>query len=250
MIQRVFEDNFTAWCLAMALELDVDLGEPGPAYGELADAMLVWADNDEVESLSARVLDVVWTPLLGAAIRHALEQLGRVNPGWRSEARVGLADLERRGRASEIALAVIQRLALQDAQEEHDPFLCLCCAEEAIEGRPAEERRLRALSVAEIARPDAGVPAGEVRAALRRVLAAGGEDGDRRLARELASAERREAVRRRMSRIARLGRESMPALSAELVSLLGDGPPDDPAADALWQAVCLALVRDLDLELN
>jgi hypothetical protein len=246
----VFADNLTAWCLAMALELDVGLADPGPAYGELGDALLVWAGDEEIEALSARVLDLVWSPELDEAIGGSLRRLGDGARHWRRDVVLALDDLGRRGRASEIAHAVIQRLALEDAQADHDPLVCLCCIEERLEGKPPGERRSVVLAAAAVACRDAAVPEAEVREALRGSVVPSVSGGDARFARRLGTDGRRVAVRARMGRLARLGRESMPALSLELEAILAEPVPDDPAHDELWREVCRALVRQLGPELN
>ncbi len=246
----VFADNFTAWCLAMALELDVDLHEPGPAYGELGDALLVWAADDEIEALSARVLDVVWCPELEEAVRRPLRRLGDGARHWRRDVLLALDDLGRRGRASEIAHAVVQRLALEDAQADHDPLVCLCCIEERLDDKPPGERRSVVLAAAALACRDAAVPEAEVREALRGSVVPVLNGGDARFVRRLGLEERRLAVRARMGRLARLGRESMPALSLELEAILAEPMPDDPAHDELWREVCRALVQELGPDLN
>jgi hypothetical protein len=222
----VFTDNFTAWCLAMALELDVELPDPGPDYGELGDALLVWAGDEEIEALSARVLEVVWSPELAEAIGGSLRRLGDGARHWRRDVLLALDDLGRRGRASEIAQAVVQRLALEDVQADHDPLVCLCCIEERLEGQTPGERRAVVLSAAAVACRDAAVPEAEVREALRgSAVPSLSGCGDARFARRLGADGRRVAVRARMGRLARLGRESMPALSLELEAILAEPMP-------------------------
>lgn len=238
------------WGLAILFELDVDLGELRPTFDELADAMLVWAGDAETEELSAQVLETVWSPELETAIRVGLEGLVEHDGFWRRHARLGLTDLAQNGRASKIAHAAIQRVAMELSHEDSGFFFCICCVDEGISNAAPAERRRIALEAATLACRDAGVPSAELRAALRDTLLPRRADRGRRIARVLATDSRRLAVRARFDRLARLGHAGVPAFSSEVGLMLEGGLPADPDDDELWQATCVALLDRLDADAN
>src|SRR4051794_38231233 len=111
----LLDEAQAAWGLAMQIELEIELAELRPAFDELADAVLVWLDGRELEQLTVRALDALWTPAVAAAIERRLLQLvhGVDDDETGLEAARALGDLHARGRASEIAIAVAQHVAMQ-----------------------------------------------------------------------------------------------------------------------------------------
>jgi hypothetical protein len=236
-----------AWWLAMELDLDVDLGELRPAFDELADAMLVWVDDPELERITVPALEAIWTSALQSSIEAGLVELGEHSGSWRKEATRALADLRRRGRASEIAFAVAQTLALHLGNEDQPFGLCVCCLDEWIAAAPSERRRQLALECAPLLRRDAAVPEAELRAAMRAcAVGAVRREPPESLARLLATDERLAAVRARAARIARLAASGESHFAAALNAILIEPPGRDPARDELWVATCNALVADLE----
>ena len=233
----------------MAVELT---DEASAAWG------LAMQFDPELERLTVRALDSLWSPNVEAEIVAGLELLcGDGYEQTRLEARRALDDLRTRGRASEIALAVAQNLAMHLGNEDQrytgdQPFaVCVCCLDEIIERSPEAEHREIALRCAPLLLRDAAVPEVEVRAAMKAgSLAAihGGRPGA--IARVLATGARREAVRARAARIARLACDSEPHFAAALASVLAEPPPADPAEDPLWLATCAVLVGDSEGAMN
>ena len=61
----------------------------------------------------------------------------------------------------------------------------------------------------------------------------------------LATDERRRAVRLRLGRLARLGRDSLRPLAAELDRIAAEPLPADPALDDVWEVVAYTLLAEL-----
>jgi hypothetical protein len=232
----VFEP--TAWDLAMAIGLALEGEAERAALEELADAMLVWADDDESERVTDRAVAAIWTDELRGAIREGLGRVARLGDEWVPAATSALEELERTAERAEVARAVVQRFAMQRSQEDHPSRFCVCCLDDAVREAPPEQRRELARRVAIVARRNAAIPETELRAVLETAMS---ESPVRRL----AARERREAVRARLGRIGRLARTSMPELAAELAAIGAESLPKRPEDDDVWCAVCELLLADL-----
>jgi len=227
----------TTWDLAMAIRLGVEPESDREALDELADAMLVWAD-DEADRLTPAAVERLWDDELAAAIREGLERVAARGDEWQRATANALAEFDRDPRQAAITRAVVQDLAAQLSQEDHPPFFCACCIEEGLARAPVEARRERALEVAIVTRRNAAVPRAEVAAALA------GAVGERPVER-LGTRERRAAVRARLGRIGSLAGNSMPALAAELRAIGEEPLSVSPSDDDVWSIVCNALLADV-----
>jgi hypothetical protein len=241
-LELLDDDDFvfepTAWDLAMAIGLGVDAEADRPALDELADAMLVWADDDESERLTDVAVKAMWNVELADEIREGLGRAAELGDEWKPAALTALSELEGAGARAEVVRAVVQHLAMQLSQEDHPWFFCVCCIDEVVRKAPREARRRLARRVALVARRNADIPEPELRAAL---AAATSE----RPVRRLATRERREAVRARLGRIGRVARRSMPELAAELEGIGAEPLPEQPEDDDVWCEVCELLLADL-----
>lgn len=229
----------TAWDLAVAIGIRAEPENDRGALDELADAMLVWmADGPELDRLTSEAMSAMWTRQLETMVREGLVSLCR-DEEWRSGAEAALAELDLDPRTAQVSREVVRHLALDLAN--HDtPFpFCLHCLEEHVRNAPPEERRAIAVQAAVVACRDAAVPRNRGES---RVAAPG---------RPVATQERRLAVRRRLGRIARFGRTSIPALAGELQAIAGEPPPDDADTDDVWQVVVTFLLAEVAMpELN
>lgn len=239
---RLPDDDYlfrpTPWDLALAIGLEADEADD-VALDDLADAMLVWAEGPDVERITDDAVERIWTLELAAGIREGLLSVAAdEEEDWQAAASDALAEFDRCPRRSEVARAVVQRLAMQLAQEDHPPFFCSCCLDAAIEAAPPEERRALALQVATVARRDADIPEAELRVAVANAVS-------RRAVQALGTSERRAAVRTRLGRIGSLGHRSVPALAAELRAIAHESLPGTPAEDDVWNVVCEELLADV-----
>src|SRR5437867_11737616 len=114
------EETFdpTAWDLAMAIRLGVDPDAHREALDELADAMLVWAD-EEADRLTPAAVSLLWNEELEADIRSGLERVAGRGEEWERAAAEALDEFERDPRQAAITAAVVQDLAAQLSQEDH-----------------------------------------------------------------------------------------------------------------------------------
>jgi hypothetical protein len=239
-LELLDDDDFvfepTAWDLAMAIGLRVEVDADRRALDELADAMLVWADDDESERLTDIAVTAMWNVELADEIRQGLGRAAELGDEWKPAARAVIDELGRTGARAEVVRAVVQHLAMQLSQEDHPWFFCVCCIDEVVRKAPREARRTLARRVALVARRNADIP--ELRAALTGAAS-------ERPVRRLATRERREAVRARLGRIGRVARRSMPELAAELEAIGGEPLPEQPEDDDVWCEVCELLLADV-----
>jgi hypothetical protein len=221
----------TAWDLAMSIRLGVDPENDREALDELADAMLVWADDDESERLTDAAVERLWSDELGEDIRAGLGRVASHGSEWRQAADDALTALASAPRAAQVTRAVVQDLAAQLSATDHPPLFCTCCIDEALEHVPPERRREVAREVAIVAARNAAFSEEELRDAARLVRM------DDAVA-QLATPARRRAVRERLARIGRLARTSMPGLARELEAIGRERPPECPADDDVWRELC------------
>src|SRR5207253_11333029 len=100
--------------------------------------------------------------------------------------------------------------------------------------------RVAALEVARVAARDVDLSEDEVKAAQRECAL-----NPRGLPERLATDARREAMRRRIARIAALSVRSLPLLSRELRRALAQSKHAAPAEDELWATLCRAVAGDV-----
>jgi hypothetical protein len=223
--------------LAMMVGLEPDQADR-MALDELADAMLVWAEGREVERLIDDAVERIWTEELAAAIRDGLLRVAAdEDENWRAAACDALEVFDRSPSASAVARAVVERFAAKLAQNDHSPFFCACCLDDAVAAAPREARRSLALQMATVARRNAEVSEAELRLSVANALSCPAVE-------RLGTVERRVAVRSRLGRIGSLGRRSTPALAAELRTIALESLPDRPDEDDVWNAVCQELLTD------
>jgi hypothetical protein len=229
-------DRIDAQDLALAVHARWVFDVP-PGIDELADAVLAWADDDEIEAILSRTIERCWGPALEDDLREALDELA-FRPACHQRARAALADLEARHGASEAARAFVLQCATQSAHEGLPFMFCLCCIEERLTIVEPGERLGVALEVARVAARDLAIDSEEIAMAVR--ACALEPDG---VAEMLATDARREAVRLRLGRIAALGARSLPLLADELRAAVERSAASGPSDDLVWQAVCTDLAR-------
>jgi hypothetical protein len=227
----------TAWDLATAIRVGVDLEKDRAALDELADAMLVWADS-EADRLTPAAVARLWDDELEGEIRCGLERVAELGADWARAAAVALGEFERDPHGAAITQAVVQELAQEISSRDHPWFFCTGCLEERLSHAPPESRRELARQMAIVARRNVDISETEVTAALAGAV---NEPPIERL----GTQERRAAVRARLGRIGVLAERSMPVLAGEL-RLIGDEPLSTGAGDDdVWAVVCAALLADV-----
>jgi len=221
------------WDIAMTFGVGGDPEADRAALDELADAMLMWARGPELEELTTRSIAAVWSEELEGQIRSGLRAAAELGDDWRPSVEAATAAFEQDPKGSPVTRAAVQRLAWDLGSQDASPFFCLCCIDERVAHASPGCRRARAREAAILAVRDVAVSAGEVAAAVA-ATAPG----------RLATDERRRAVRRRLGRLARHGRRSLPALACELERIASEPLPADPALDDVWEVVAHALLGD------
>src|SRR5258708_10640445 len=152
------------WDFAISIGVGIDPETDPPAVGELADAMLVWAEGAELERLADEAVERVWDDELEGMVREGIVQLSGQD-GWEDGGAAALAECDRDPPRSEVAREVVRNLAMQLGSSDHPVFFCLCCIEETLVRAEPTERRAHAVRVAIVATRNAGVPAAEIQEA-------------------------------------------------------------------------------------
>jgi hypothetical protein len=231
----VFEP--TPWDLAFSIGIGVDPETDRVALDELADAMLMWAPEPTLERLTGPALDALWDDELARWIREGLVRLSGED-GWEKGAAAALVEFDRGPRAAAVSREVIRSLASQLGSADHPVFFCLDCLNESLSDVEPAARRALARRAAIVARRNAAVPDEEVRASMVEVTS-------RSPTVTLGTVERRAAVRTRLGRLGELGRDSLPALAAELRALAAEPLPPRASDDDIWEEVCTLLLADV-----
>lgn len=233
-------DDNTARELALALSLQFE-PEDDEALAPLVDAALVWLDDDAREPIATAVVEALWPRELREDIERGLEAVARQQGSVRFAAEHARADLALGPRDSRLARAVVDQAADEAAFDLQLPVGCPHCLEEGLaraRGSDSDVRE-RLLLFVRMAGHAAKVPPEELRAAADSV--------DPAL--ELATDERRADVRWWLRRIALLGRQSIPNLSAALLELL-DEPLPPVEEDEVWEAAAGGLIDRIALRLD
>jgi hypothetical protein len=226
----------TTWDLAMSIGLIAEPETDRGALAELADAMLVWADETLLDSLTDAALPRLWDGEIEAAVREGLVRVAE-KPEWSAAASEAIEALDGDSGRSEIAREVVRHLAMQLGQADQPFFACLCCIDDGLETVEPSARREEARRAAVLARRNADISDTELRAAISQL-------GSTDPVEALGTPERREAVRRRLARLGRLGSTSMPALAAELTKVGAEPLPAVPAEDDVWVELCTWMLED------
>jgi hypothetical protein len=226
-------------------DLDVAF-DAGPAVALVADRIGSGASREDIADAAARAAASVWTPDRAAEVRTGLARL-RDEYGARLAA-VDAAEQEL-GHPPErnaVALALVARAAVELWARARRSFDQVALLEDELSRAAPSEHRSRALSVAAAVIPVLELDADEVESIVARFLAVESRDW---LARQLATDERRRAMRRALGRLADAGDEEFPLATAAITALLAEPMPRDAAEDELWVGLVVGLAQQqLDFE--
>lgn len=165
-----------------------------------------------------------------------------------------LTELGRPARQNQVAHALIWRAVAELARRAGRNHERMAELERALERAPQARRRALTLPIAPAASLAADV--GDEEAAKAVAAYAFGVSANRRpsrkqrdratarLARSLATDERRRAVRAALAELTELSAEEFPLASAALRELLAEPVPDDPVKDELWVSLVVGLAHE------
>ena len=120
-------DPLDAQDLALAIHARWVFDVPPAELDELADAVLAWADEAELEVILTRAVERCWGPTLEDDLREALNELAATTPSCSHRARSAAADLDALHGASELARAFVLQCATQYTPMTAFPS-CFACA--------------------------------------------------------------------------------------------------------------------------
>jgi len=240
------------------LEIELELNSAGPALEPLLDALIGAAPPATLAQAAGEAAEALWDADLEQAVRteleafceRAVEESARLLPTIDS----ALAELGEPARENQVAYALIWRATAKLARRARRNHERMAELERVLERAPQARRRRLTLPIAAAASLAADV--GDEEAAKAIAAYAFGVSANRRpsrkqhnratarLARSLATKERRRDVRAALAELAELSAEEFPLASLALRELLGEPVPDDPAKDELWVSLVVGLAQE------
>jgi hypothetical protein len=220
--------------------------DAGPAVALIADRLGAGAPRDEVADAAARAAASVWTAERAAEVRDGLARLREEYGARLAAVDAAEQELGHPPERNAVALALVARAAVELWARARRSFDRVALLEDELSRAAPAEHRSRALSVAAAVIPVLELDTGEVESVVSRFLDAESRDW---LARQLATDERRRAMRRALGRLADAGDEAFPLATAAITALLAEPMPRDPAEDELWVGLVVGLAQQqLDFE--
>lgn len=175
------------------------------ALAPLTDAMIVWADEEQLDAIAAPIVESLWLDELREDIERALDDLAGRGSALGEAIPAARADLALGPGRSRLALAYVKQGALDLTDGAMLPGRCLCCVDDMLGVAPPETHEQLVLDAA-------------VAIALRTAPAFGVDD---------PSDDDLTAAGERIRGIAALATPSLPRLAAALQAA---------EIDAVWRA--------------
>ncbi|MGH2762564.1 MAG: hypothetical protein ACRDL4_00650 [Thermoleophilaceae bacterium] len=240
------------------LEIGLELNAAGPAIEPLLDALIGATPDAALRQAAEQAVEALWDADLQREVRaeledlreHAVQESTRLLPTIDS----ALAELRAPAQQNHVAHALVWRAAtklLRRANRNHERMAEL---ERTLEHAPQARRRSLTLPIAATASLAADIgdeEAAHAVAAYALSLTTGGRRARKqrdhaaaRLARSLATDERRRAVRASLTELAELSAEEFPLASLALRELLAEPVPDDPVSDELWVNLVVGMAHE------
>jgi hypothetical protein len=240
------------------LQIGLELNAAGPAIEPLLDALIGSAPQARLHHAAVEAVEALWNADLEHEIRreledvrlHAVQENARLVPTIDS----ALAQLGQPPRKNHVAHAFVWRAAaklLRRASRNHERMAEL---ERKLERAPQARHRRLTLPIAAAASLAADIgdeEAAKAVAAYAFGVSANGRPSRRqrdrataRLAKTLATDERRRTVRASLAELAELSGEEFPLASLALRELLAEPVPDDAVEDELWVNLVVGLAEE------
>ncbi|MCA1678374.1 MAG: hypothetical protein LC777_05210 [Actinobacteria bacterium] len=240
------------------LEIGLELNSAGPAVEPLLDALIGAAPQGTLAQAATEAAEALWDADLEQEVgteleafrERAVEENARLLPTIDS----ALAELGEPARENQVAHALIWRAAAKLARRASRNHERMAELERALERSPQARRRHLTLPIAAAASLAADIGDEEAAKAVaayafsvsanRRPSRKQRNRATARLARSLATKERRRAVRAVLAELAELSAEEFPLASLALRELLAEPVPDDPVKDELWVNLVVGLAHE------
>ena len=240
------------------LEIGLELNSAGPAIEPLLDALIGAAPDAALRQAAEDAVEALWDADLEREVRAELEDFREhaVQENTRLVATIdsALAELRAPARQNHVAHALVWRAAtklIRRANRNHEQMAEL---ERTLEHAPQTRRgglTLPIVATASLAADIGDEEAAKAVAAYAFSVTAGRrrsrkqrDQAAARLARSLATDERRRAARASLTELAELSTEEFPLASLTLRELLAEPVPDDPASDELWVNLVVGMAHE------
>lgn len=229
------------------LAIGLELNSVAQAIEPLLDGLMEGAPKAALEQAAADAAEAVWSDELEAELAQELEgfreQVLEEDPELVPTIDAARAELARAPRQNQVAHALVWRAALELVRRANRNYDRMAELEQALADAPPAAHRRLTLSVAAAASLAADVGDLEAAKAIAHFVfslppdpQAAPKKFDRataRLARTLATDERRRNVRASLAELARGSADEFPLATAALERLLAEPVPKDPAKDDL-----------------
>jgi len=240
------------------LGVGLDLNFVAPRIEPLLDALIRDAPKAVLERTAADAAESVWSGELRSELAEELwefrEQVLDEDAELVPTIDATLSELERPPRRNRVVHALVWRAALELVTCANRNYKRMAELEEELAGAPPAAHRSLTVRVAEDAVLAADVGGEEAAEAIARFVVglppnseAAPKQLDRataRLARSLATDERRRTARASLATLAHNSAGEFPLASGALERLLAEPIPEDPAKDDLWVSLVIGLARE------
>ncbi len=246
--------------LAAALPLGIELEPYRERLSPLALAVLQGASGRAIDRRRESVLDAVWDDPLRRAVLEGIARLRAELQRKLVVLELAAEDAGRPARVSKLARHVIDRVLAELLDHNDKNLAALEELERELEALPPDARASRAAAAARGAYLATRIPPHELRAAIVRTARAADKYGLERdgaleqaavlVAKALATAERRAAVREWVRMLAAASAGHVPLLAGELQGLLDESAASDAGSDLIWIQACLGLTFEAGMKLS
>jgi hypothetical protein len=221
------------------LGTSVDPGQAGAAIATVADLLLAGGSHDDFAAAAALAAEALWSPDLEQDIRNGLQRLRQDYQARFAAVDAAENELGKPPRDNAVAVALAARAAIDLWARARQVYGHMAALEDDLKEAPREMRG-RALVAATAVIPVLELDPNEVERAVTAYLS---RESEAWLARELATPDRRRALRRALGRLADAGENEFPLATTAITTLLAEPMAADPADDELWVGLVVGLAQ-------
>jgi hypothetical protein len=230
------------------LGLELDLNDAATAVEPLVQVLVERASAKRLKQVAEEAAQAVWDEELKEELARELEEARHLEFVDRKLLKAARRELRAPAHRNGLAHALVLRAGLVMLKRANTNVALLENVEAELRRAPRELRRKFALELAAAAIPGVAIPGEEALRALVPLVEAGysesGREEARRLARELATDERRQRMRRALAAFAQEARDQFPRSSAALQAILKEPMSAAPERDELWVHLVSALATE------
>jgi hypothetical protein len=238
--------------------IGLDLNSAGPVLEPVIAALIDDSPPATLRMAANQAVEALWDPELQAEVRRELtafqQDAAEMDDKLAETLDAALGELGRPLAENHVAHALVWRATAQLMQRANRNYDLMAELEDALAKAKPNHHRALTLPVAAAASLAADIDEGEAAKAIARHVIdvgprpSGGRRRSRlataRLARALATNERRRSMRTALAELANMAADEFPRAAGAVNELLAEPVPDDPARDELWVSLVLGFAED------